>query len=154
MPPGDTVPQRFITCLLEFEDRNFNSHLGIHIPSLIRAFKQNREAGRVVSGGSTITMQLARMSGGQRSRSMWNKVKEMLLALRLELRYPKQMILSEYLAHAPFGGNVVGLEAASWRWFGMRPQDLGWAQCATLAVAECAITNASGQGQAGTAGQT
>jgi len=134
MPPGDTVPQRFVTCLLEFEDRHFNSHWGIHLPSLLRAFKQNREAGRVVSGGSTITMQLARMAGGQRSRSVWNKLKEMLLALRLELRLPKQRILSEYLAHAPFGGNVVGLEAASWRWFGMRPQDLGWAQCATLAV--------------------
>ena len=90
MPPGDTVSAAIHTCLLEFEDRNFNSHWGIHIPSLIRAFKQNREAGRVVSGGSTITMQLARMSGGQRSRSMWNKVREMLLALRWNCGIPNK----------------------------------------------------------------
>ena len=65
------------------------------------------------------------------------------------------MILSEYAAHAPFGGNVVGLEAASWRWFGMRPQDLGWAQCATLAVLPNAPSQMHpGKGSAGTAGQT
>ncbi|MBL7939062.1 MAG: penicillin-binding protein 1C [Flavobacteriales bacterium] len=134
MPSGDTLPERFVRCLLEFEDRHFHEHWGIHLPSLIRAARQNRAAGRVVSGGSTITMQVARMSAGDRPRTLWNKLVEMAIAWRLEVRFDKEEILDLYAANAPFGGNVVGLEAAAWRWFGQRPQDLGWAECATLAV--------------------
>ncbi|MEZ4739260.1 MAG: transglycosylase domain-containing protein, partial [Flavobacteriales bacterium] len=134
MPAGDSLPLRFEQCLLEFEDRHFRSHWGIHLPSLVRAAEQNRSAGRVVSGGSTLTMQLARMAGGARSRSVWNKLREMLFALRLELRYTKDELLSLYAANAPFGGNVVGLEAAAWRWFGRPPSQLSWAESATLAV--------------------
>lgn len=134
MPPGDSIPVRLERCLIAFEDRHFRSHLGIHIPSLVRAAQQNRKAGRVVSGGSTITMQVARMARGDRPRTWWNKAVEMLLALRLEVRYSKDTILALYASNAPFGGNVVGLEAAAWRWFGRAPYQLGWAESATLAV--------------------
>ena len=134
MPQRDTLPERFVCCLLEFEDRHFHDHWGIHVPSLIRAAKQDLEAGRVVSGGSTITMQLARMARRGRPRTLWNKLIEMSMAVRLELRFSKDELLAQYAAHAPFGGNVVGLEAAAWRWFGRAPDALGWAECATLAV--------------------
>lgn len=134
MPPGDSIPWRFERCLIAFEDRHFRSHPGIHLPSLLRAARQNRQAGRVVSGGSTITMQVARMARGDRPRTWWNKLIEALIALRLELRHDKDEILALYAANAPFGANVVGLEAASWRWFGRAPHQLGWAESATLAV--------------------
>lgn len=134
MPLGDSIPWRFQRCLLEFEDRHFHDHWGVHLPSLVRAARQNRRAGRVVSGGSTITMQVARMSSGHNDRSYRHKLAEMVLALRLELRYSKARILALYCAHAPFGANVVGLEAASWRWFGRDPHALSWAEAATLAV--------------------
>lgn len=134
MPPSDSIPTRFERCLIAFEDRHFRSHFGIHLPSLIRAAQQNRKAGRVVSGGSTLTMQVARMALGDRPRTVWNKLCEMVLAVRLELRFSKDEILALYAANAPFGGNVVGSEAAAWRWFGRAPHQLGWAECATLAV--------------------
>lgn len=134
MPAGDSIPARFERCLIEFEDRRFRSHWGVRLPSLIRAWQQNRKAGRTVSGGSTITMQVARMARGDRTRSYGQKLIEMLLALRIELRCSKDKILSLYAANAPFGGNVVGLEAAAWRWYGRAPKDLGWGECATLAV--------------------
>lgn len=134
MPQRDSLPHRFVRCLLEFEDRNFRSHWGIHLPALVRAAKQNNAAGRVVSGGSTLTMQLARMARGDRPRTVWNKLVEMALAVRLELRFSKDELLDLYAANAPFGGNVVGVETAAWRWFGRAPENLGWAECATLAV--------------------
>ncbi len=134
MPPGDSIPWRFERCLLEFEDRHFHGHHGIHAPSLVRAFLQNRRAGRVVSGGSTITMQVARLGRPGAQRTVWRKLQEIVIALRLELRADKDAILNMYAAHAPFGGNVVGLEAAAWRWYGRSPRQLGWAECATLAV--------------------
>jgi penicillin-binding protein 1C len=128
------VPERFARCLITFEDQHFRGHPGIHLPSLYRAWRQNREAARVVSGGSTLTMQLARMALGSRSRSYSNKLREMALALRIECQWSKDRIIRSYADHAPFGGNVVGLEAAAWRWFGRPADQLGWAECATLAV--------------------
>jgi len=134
MPAGDSIPHRFERCLIEFEDRRFRQHSGLRLTSLVRAWRQNRRAGRTVSGGSTITMQVARMAMGNRDRSMWNKLREMILAIRLEMRKEKDEILLLHASNAPFGGNVVGLEAAAWRWFGKPPHQLGWAECATLAV--------------------
>lgn len=133
-PMRDTVPARFATCLIEYEDRHFRSHPGIHLPSLVRAIGQNRRAGRVVSGGSTLTMQLARLSMGQRRRSYGNKLLEGLFALRIDLSEDKDRILALYCANAPFGGNVVGLDAAAWRYYGRPPERLSWSECATLAV--------------------
>ncbi|MBK8497469.1 MAG: penicillin-binding protein 1C [Flavobacteriales bacterium] len=134
MPPSDSVPERFERCITEFEDRHFRSHFGVHLPSLVRAWRQNIKAGRVVSGGSTITMQVARMARADHDRSVWNKLVEILLAVRIELRSSKDEILALYAANAPFGGNVVGLDAAAWRWYGRAPHELGWGECATLAV--------------------
>jgi penicillin-binding protein 1C len=133
-PAGSAVPERFATCLIQFEDRHFRDHLGIRPQSLFRAWRQNREAGRVVSGGSTITMQVARMARGNRPRTYGEKLIEALLALRIELHLDKQAILELFAAHAPFGGNVVGLDAAAWRYFGRSAERLSWSESATLAV--------------------
>ncbi|MDR3061533.1 MAG: penicillin-binding protein 1C, partial [Dysgonamonadaceae bacterium] len=132
-PPSDTVPEKFGICLTEFEDRYFNYHWGINPLATGRALIQNIRAGHIVSGGSTITMQTIRLSR-KNTRTFGEKIIEMILATRLEFRYSKEKILALYASHAPFGGNVVGLEAASWRYFGHSPKILSWAEAATLAV--------------------
>lgn len=132
-PPCDTVPERFATALIQFEDRHFRYHPGVNPVSLLRAAWDNFRNGRIVSGGSTITMQVIRLSR-QKERTLWQKLIESVLATRLELRYSKRKILSLYASHAPFGGNVVGLEAASWRYFGRPASELSWGESATLAV--------------------
>ncbi|MBS1636103.1 MAG: penicillin-binding protein 1C [Bacteroidetes bacterium] len=128
------VPAKFETCLIEFEDRNFHAHYGISLKGIGRAVMQNFQNKRIVSGGSTITMQLARIMRRNPPRTIPEKALEMILATRLELRYSKSEILGFYSAHAPFGNNVVGLEAASWRYFGRSADKLSWAESATLAV--------------------
>lgn len=131
---GDTLPDGYEKSLLEFEDRNFYYHPGIDPFALIRALVQNVKAGRTESGGSTITMQLARMINGRKARTAGNKLFEMLLALRLELSYSKSEILKMYAANAPFGGNVSGIEAAAWRFYGKPLQAISLGESATLAV--------------------
>ena len=132
-PPSDTVPEKFRTALIEFEDRWFAYHPGVNPVSIARAAAGNIKAGHVTSGGSTITMQVIRMSRG-RERNIGQKIIEAILATRLELRCSKDEIIGLYASHAPFGGNVVGLEAASWRYFGRPPGELSWGEAATLAV--------------------
>jgi len=132
-PPCDTVPARFATALVQFEDRRFRWHPGVDPAALVRAAVDNARYGHVVSGGSTITMQVIRLSR-QKERTLWQKMVEAVLATRLELRYSKKHILALYASHAPFGGNVVGLEAASWRYFGRPAAELSWGEAATLAV--------------------
>ncbi|MBR3500552.1 MAG: penicillin-binding protein 1C, partial [Bacteroidales bacterium] len=132
-PPSDSVPYRCSSAIIEFEDRHFRHHPGVNPVSLVRALVSNIKAGHVVSGGSTITMQVIRLSRG-RERTLWQKMVEAFKATRLELRCSKDEILALYAAHAPFGGNVVGLEAASWRYFSRPADQLSWAESATLAV--------------------
>lgn len=132
-PPGDTVPAKFSMAVTEFEDRWFRIHPGVNPVSLFKAAARNIKAGHVVSGGSTITMQVIRLSRG-RDRTLWQKTIECILATRLELRYSKDEIMALYAAHAPFGGNTVGLEAAAWRYFGKPSSELSWGEAATLAV--------------------
>ena len=132
-PPCDTVPERFATALIQFEDRHFRWHPGVNPVALARAFVDNLRAGHVVSGGSTITMQVIRLSRN-RERTIWQKLVEAVLATRLEFRCSKDGILALYASYAPFGGNVVGLEAAAWRYFGRPAGELSWAESATLAV--------------------
>lgn len=132
-PPSDTVPDKFGKAITEFEDRWFRLHPGVNPVSVCRAAVQNLKAGKVVSGGSTITMQVIRMSRGK-ERTVWQKVIESIMATRLELRCSKDEILALYASHAPFGGNVVGLEAASWRYFGRAAGELSWGEAAVLAV--------------------
>ncbi|HEU5135548.1 MAG TPA: penicillin-binding protein 1C [Steroidobacteraceae bacterium] len=133
-PPRSTVPAKFRRALLVFEDKRFERHSGIDGLAIARAMRLNLRAGRVVSGGSTLTMQLARLSRAGAQRSLSNKLAEAALALRIEASYGKDEILALYAGHAPFGGNVVGLEAAAWRYFGRDPDTLSWAEAATLAV--------------------
>lgn len=132
-PMCDTLPEKFVTALIEFEDHRFYSHCGVSVPALARAMVQNVRNGRVVSGGSTITMQLVRLSR-QKPRTLWQKGVEAFMATRLEMRYSKEEILNMYASHAPFGGNVVGIRAAMWRYLGDANAELSWAEAATLAV--------------------
>jgi len=133
-PASDSLPDKYCKALVCFEDRHFYSHPGVNPFSLARATLQNIRAGKIVSGGSTITMQVIRMSGKGKSRTLSRKMLEASLAIRLELSNTKEGILKLYAANAPFGGNVVGLEAASWRYFSVPPAELTWAEAATLAV--------------------
>ncbi|MEM9859469.1 MAG: penicillin-binding protein 1C [Bacteroidota bacterium] len=133
-PVADSIPKKFERCILEFEDAHFYYHPGVNPVSLIKAFAQNLKAGKVVRGGSTLSMQVIRLSRQGQPRTYLEKLYECVLALRLELRYSKQEILALYAAHAPFGGNVVGLEAASWRYFKRPAHLLSWGETAALAV--------------------
>lgn len=133
-PENDTIPEKFAKCITQFEDRHFYSHPGFNPASMVAAVKQNYKAGKVVRGGSTLTQQVIRLSRKGQNRSYFEKAIELILATRLELRCSKDEILALYASHAPFGGNVVGLEMASWRYFGVRPNQLSWAESATLAV--------------------
>jgi penicillin-binding protein 1C len=128
------VPKKFEICLVEFEDRSFNAHYGISPRGIGRALWQNIKHTKVVSGGSTITMQLARIMRKNPKRTFNEKIIEMFLATRMEMRYSKKEILNYYASNAPFGNNVVGLEAAAWRFFGRSSNSLSWAENATLAV--------------------
>ena len=133
-PSGSEVPGKFAVCLTQYEDKRFWYHPGIDPFALMRAVQLNLTQSRVVSGGSTLTMQLARIAQGNQSRTVGQKVIEMLWALYLECSYSKVEILRMYASNAPFGGNVVGIEAAAWRYFGREAKDLSWAEQATLAV--------------------
>ena len=133
-PIQDTIPEKFRKCILSFEDRNFYYHPGVNPFSVFRAIVQNIRAGQTVSGASTLTMQVVRLSRKGEKRTIFEKLEEMLLAMRLEMAKSKNKILAMYAAHAPFGGNVVGLEAASWRYFGCSANQLSWGESAGLAV--------------------
>ena len=132
-PPRHDVPDKMEQCLLAFEDRRFYMHWGVDPLALCRAMGQNLKNGRIVSGGSTLTMQTVRL-WRNKPRTWGEKFVEMLLATRLEFRASKKEILALYVSHAPFGGNVVGLDAAAWRYFGHPAEALSWAEAATLAV--------------------
>jgi penicillin-binding protein 1C len=133
-PPLDTVPKKFEKAIVCFEDKRFFSHFGVDPFAFFRAIKLNISKKRVVSGGSTITMQVIRLSRKNRNRSIFEKIIEMVYAVRLDILKKKSTILKMYASNAPFGGNVVGLETASWRYFGVSSDKLTWAECATLAV--------------------
>ena len=133
-PPLAKIPNKFATAIIAFEDKRFYQHIGVDPFAIARAFYLNLKQGRIVSGGSTLSMQVVRLAEKNPPRTLWQKFKELLKALRLEIRYSKAEIISFYASHAPFGGNVVGLEAASWRYFGRKPEQLSWAETAMLAV--------------------
>ncbi|WP_187270945.1 penicillin-binding protein 1C [Neolewinella aurantiaca] len=134
MPAADSVSPKLIAAVINYEDKTFRSHWGISARGFVRALLDNWSAGRVVSGGSTLTMQVARMARGNKARTLVQKVLEATVATRLEAGYSKDEILRLWLANAPFGGNVVGAEAAARRYYGRSPAALSWAEAATLAV--------------------
>ena len=135
MPPEmqSQIPDRLKTAILAYEDQYFYWHPGFNPVSIWNAYRRNRRENRVISGASTITMQLARLSE-PKSRTYAHKVLELFQAIKLELKYSKHEILNFYMLHAPFGGNIQGFYAASVVYFDKPPGDLTWAQAATLAV--------------------
>jgi penicillin-binding protein 1C len=133
-PLSDSLSEKYTTCLIAFEDRRFWYHPGVDPVAVVRAVVQNIRTGGISSGGSTLTMQVIRLARNNPPRTFWEKCIEMFMATRLELTHRKSSILKLYAAHAPYGGNVVGLEAASWRYFGKKNTLLSWAEAATLAV--------------------
>lgn len=133
-PAANQVPVNYKKALLMYEDRNFYFHPGVNPVSLVRALYLNLKFHRFVSGGSTLTMQVARLSRKNPPRNIAGKMLEINMALKLELFSSKKTILNLYASNAPYGGNVVGIEAASWRYFNRPPKQLSWAEAAVLAV--------------------
>lgn len=133
-PESDSIPKKFQKSLVYFEDEYFYYHPGVNPVSMIKALFQNISAGKIVRGGSTLTVQTIRMSRKGQSRTYLEKLIESIQALRLEIRMSKSEILSLYASNAPFGGNVVGLDAAAWRYYGRPAHKLSWGETTTLAV--------------------
>jgi len=128
------ISQKYEKALLLFEDKRFYSHCGFDVRALMRAMRLNMKKGKIVSGGSTITMQTIRLHKKNPPRTLIQKVLEIILATRLEFKQSKEDILKLYASHAPFGGNVIGIDAACWRYFNKSPEFLSWAEAALLAV--------------------
>lgn len=127
----DRTDPAFVHNLLTVEDERFYLHPGVDGPAIVRALLSNIHAGNIVSGGSTITMQTARLLSPH-PRDYGNKVLEAVRALQLELRYSKREILSIYLSLAPYGGNLEGVRAASLSYFGHEPESLTLGEQALL----------------------
>lgn len=132
-PKIDSVPYRFEQCILLFEDEYFYQHPGFNPVSMSKALWGNLTT-KKRRGGSTLSQQVVRLSRKNKKRSYTEKFVEIFKATRLEAGYSKKEILEFYATYAPFGGNVVGLETASWRYFGIPAADLSWGQSAALAV--------------------
>ncbi len=129
----EVIPEKLKIAVLQFEDKNFYSHLGVDIKSLFRAIYLNVTGGRVISGGSTITMQTIRLlRGGE--RTYINKVIEMFYAVILESFFTKDEILNLYLSNAPYGGNIRGYQGAIYKYFREDSLNLTWSEAATLAI--------------------
>jgi penicillin-binding protein 1C len=133
-PEVDAVPYKFKECIKYFEDEYFYIHPGVNPVSFFRAIIQNIKSQKVVSGGSTISMQVIRLSLNHQNRNIFAKIYEILLAIRLEIGSSKDEIMRLYASHAPYGGNVVGMDAAAWRYFGRPASRLSWGETASLAV--------------------
>ena len=130
---ADSVSPLYLQALLNYEDRWFWRHPGINPWGLLRAGKQWLFEQRIVSGGSTLTMQVARILDPH-TRTPWGKAKQLLRAVQLELHLSKAQILALYLERAPYGGTIEGVEAASWAYLGKPASQLSHAEAALLAV--------------------
>jgi penicillin-binding protein 1C len=126
------VDPRFFALLKSYEDRRFDQHHGVDWRALIRAALQFTSSGHIISGGSTLTMQVARLIEPREERSLAAKVRQIARALDLESRLSKGEILDLYLALAPYGGNLEGVRAASLAYFGKEPKRLSWSEAALL----------------------
>ena len=132
-PHNPAVPEKFKACIISFEDKRFYNHPGVDILAMARAIRQNFYSSKTVSGGSTLTMQVMRLSRNKQ-RNIVQKLIESILAVRLEVACTKNEILSLYASNAPFGSNIVGLDAAAWRYYGRSADKLSWGEMAALAV--------------------
>ncbi len=128
----DKVDKAFLDMLIAYEDKRFHGHRGVDLVALARAALQFTGHGRIVSGGSTLSMQLARLIEPRESRSIWAKLRQMARAVQIERRLSKREILERYLTLAPYGGNLEGVRAAALAWFGKEPKRLTVAESALL----------------------
>jgi penicillin-binding protein 1C len=128
----DAIDPLYFKMLLAFEDKRFHEHSGFDLWAIIRSGLQSLRHGRIVSGGSTLTMQVARLLDERPTKSLARKYEQLLGAIRLENRFSKEDILRLYVLRAPFGGNLEGLRAASLTWFGKEPGRLTPAEAALL----------------------
>ncbi|MES0039024.1 penicillin-binding protein 1C [Mesorhizobium sp. M0046] len=128
----DQVDKQFVDMLVTYEDKRFWDHQGIDVLALARAAGQFATSGHIVSGGSTLSMQLARLIEPRDSRSLGSKIKQMLRALQIERRLSKRQILERYLTLSPYGGNLEGVRAASLAYFGKEPKRLTVSEAALL----------------------
>jgi penicillin-binding protein 1C len=126
------VDPTYLKLLFAYEDRRFQSHAGVDLLALGRAAVQLATRGHIVSGGSTITMQLARLMEPRRQRSVYAKLRQIVRAIEIERQMSKDQILNLYLAMAPFGGNLEGIRAASIAYFGREPKRLSLSEAALL----------------------
>jgi penicillin-binding protein 1C len=133
-PYNENVPEKFIQCITTFEDKRFYNHPGVDVFAFSRAALKNFKSKEIVQGGSTLTMQVIRLSRHETTRNIWEKIIESIQSIRLECSYSKKQIMGLYASEAPFGSNVVGLDAASWRYYGRSPEKLSWGEMAALAV--------------------
>ncbi|UCG51700.1 MAG: penicillin-binding protein 1C [Candidatus Latescibacterota bacterium] len=132
-PEATPLPEKYVTALLTSEDRRFYSHPGVDPLALAKAAITNIRTGKRLRGGSTITMQLARLAN-PKPRTYLNKLRECLEAVKLSLHFSKEDVLRLYAAHAPMGGNVIGLQAASYLYYGKPATELTWAESALFAT--------------------
>jgi penicillin-binding protein 1C len=126
------VDPRFLDMLIGYEDRRFFEHGGVDWRAMLRAGAQFAAAGRIVSGASTLTMQVARLLDGESTRSLAGKLRQIAMARALEKRFDKEQILTLYLTLAPYGGNIEGIRAATLAYFGKEPTRLTTAEAALL----------------------
>jgi penicillin-binding protein 1C len=129
---NDDIDPRYVAMLLAFEDRRFDQHFGVDPLALVRAAVQAIRHRRIVSGGSTLTMQVARLLAREHPKTLVGKFEQMVRAVDLERRFSKAEILNLYFRLAPFGGNIEGVRAASLAYFGREPNRLSVAEAALL----------------------
>ncbi|MGE0062816.1 MAG: transglycosylase domain-containing protein, partial [Xanthobacteraceae bacterium] len=128
----EQVDPQFLKILFAYEDHRFEDHIGVDPFAMARAAWQFAKSGHIVSGGSTLTMQVARLLEPRRERSLYAKLKQAVRALELEYVLSKDDILALYLSLAPYGGNIEGIRAASWSYFGKEPRRLTLGEAALL----------------------
>ncbi|WP_292090032.1 transglycosylase domain-containing protein, partial [Mesorhizobium sp.] len=128
----DQVDKQFVDMLVAYEDKRFWDHRGVDMLALCRAAGQFATSGHIVSGGSTLSMQLARLIEPRDSRSLASKARQILRAIQIERRLSKREILERYLTLAPYGGNLEGVRAASLAYFGKEPKRLTVSEAALL----------------------
>lgn len=128
----DEVDTRFVDMLIAYEDKRFHSHNGLDPLAMMRSALQLVRNGRIVSGGSTLSMQLARLLEPRKKRSFSAKLHQMVRAIQIERRLSKRQILEHYLTLAPYGGNLEGIRAAALAYFNKSPARLSVAEAALL----------------------
>lgn len=132
-PDTTSLPQKYITAAITFEDKRYFSHLGVDPLAFMKAIFTNLKAGKRIRGGSTIPMQVARLVHPKK-RTYFNKLIEILVAFKLSIHNSKAKVLKMYASQVPMGGNIVGIHAAAYRYFGKPVSEITWAEAALFAV--------------------